>query len=354
MLLRTTQTTILSNCLLLTGLIAVYQVSAGSRPVGQFATLVAYMTQLQRSLTFFGKFYLLIQSGLIDAERMLQLLEKQLMVLDRSHATDMGKCEGGIKFQDVEFSYDARKPILRGLTFECPPGSTTALVGDSGGGKSTVLQLICRFHNPPRVTFSSAATAHIGIVPQAPALFHETLMYNLEYANLDAKDSEVYNACCAAGINDQIVTWPDGYNTNVGDKGSLFSGGEKQRVALAQTILKDTKFILIDEATAALDTGTERRVMKSLKQFTTIRTILIVCPSTQHYHRRRHHHGHPWRCSWGKWNSSRAFDEQKPLYQPMVSQSMILPNHEYSVGCRPTAMTEKCNGLYVVMTVVFE
>ncbi|KAJ5737393.1 uncharacterized protein N7483_002518 [Penicillium malachiteum] len=287
MLLNTTQTTILSICLLLTGLIAVYEVFAGLRPAGQFATLVAYMSQLQRPLTFFGKFYLLIQSALIDAERMLQLIIRQPMVFDRSHATHMGECEGGIKFQNVEFFYDARKPILRGLTFECPSGTTTALVGESGGGKSTVLQLIYRLYNATKgdifvgghsvhdVTIESLQR-QIGIVPQAPVLFNETFMYNLKYANQDAEDSDVYEACRAAGIHSQIVACPDGYDTKVGEQGSLLSGGEKQRVALAQAILKNTKFILMDEATAALDTGTEKHVLKSLRQLTTGRTVLIV------------------------------------------------------------------------------
>jgi ABC-type multidrug transport system fused ATPase/permease subunit len=255
--------------------------------VGQFVTLLMYMAQLQGPLSYFGAFYLSIQSALINAERMLELFKTRPTVLDSSFATPMSVCEGDIQFQNVDFAYDLRKPVLNGLTFSCEPGTTTALVGESGVGKSTIFQLLFRFFNAQNgkiwvdgqdvqdITIDSLRS-HISVVSQATQLFNETLMYNLRYASPNSKDEDIYKACKAADIHDKIMAFPDGYNTKVGDRGLRLSGGEKQRVAIARAILKDARIVLLDEATAALDSNTEERIQKSLKTLSHGRTMLVI------------------------------------------------------------------------------
>ncbi|KAI2792639.1 ABC transporter aclQ [Penicillium oxalicum] len=286
-LLNTCQNTVFMLGLLLTCFIAAYQVSIGQRPVGRFVTLLFYMAQLQGPLNFFGTFYRSIQSALINAERMLELFREQPTVVDSPNATALPTCQGDIKFQDVDFSYDNRKPALNGLTFHCAPGTTTALVGESGGGKSTVFRLLFRFYNAEKGCLSidgrdvqditiDSLRSHIGVVPQDTVLFNETLMYNLKYANQAATDEEVYDACRAASIHDKILAFPDGYNTKVGERGLRLSGGEKQRVAIARTILKNPRIILLDEATAALDTDTEEHIQRALSTLSQGRTMLVI------------------------------------------------------------------------------
>ncbi|KAJ5629007.1 Vacuolar ABC heavy metal transporter (H.t1.c1) [Penicillium lividum] len=286
-LLNTCQNTVFMMGLLTTCFIAAYQVSTGQRPVSQFVSLLTYMAQLQGPLNFFGTFYRSIQSALINAERMLELFREQPTVVDSPRATPLAMCKGDLRFQNVEFSYDSRKPALNGLTFHCEPGTTTALVGESGGGKSTVFRLLFRFYNAEKgclridghdvqdVTIDSLRK-HIGVVPQDTVLFNETLMYNLKYANQDATDEEVYEACRAASIHDKILAFPDGYATKVGERGLRLSGGEKQRVAIARTILKNPRIILLDEATAALDTDTEEHIQTALSTLSHGRTMLVI------------------------------------------------------------------------------
>lgn len=281
------QNTIFMLGLLVTCFIATYQVARGERPVGQFVTLLSYMTQLQAPLNIFGTFYRYIQSALINAERLLELFRVQPSIVDKPSAVPLSVCQGNIRFQNVHFSYDARRPALNGLTFNCPPGSTTAFVGESGAGKSTLFRLLYRFYNPTEgeifvdehntedVTIDSVRR-HIGVVPQDTVLFNETLMYNLKYANQHATDEEVYDACRAASIHDKIMSFPDGYETKVGDRGLRLSGGEKQRVAIARTILKNPQIILLDEATAALDTETEQHIQHALSVLSEGRTVLII------------------------------------------------------------------------------
>lgn len=286
-LMNTCQNTVFMLGLLITCFIAAYQVSAGQRKVGQFVTLLTYMAQLQGPLNFFGTFYRSIQSALINSERMLELFREQPTVVDSPSAVPMESCRGDIVFDNVEFSYDGRKPALNGLSFHCPPGTTTALVGESGGGKSTVFRLLFRFYNAAKgsirvddqdvqsVTIDSLRR-HIGVVPQDTVLFNETIMYNLKYANPNATDEEVYEACRAASIHDRILGFPDGYQTKVGERGLRLSGGEKQRVAIARTILKNPRIILLDEATAALDTATEEHIQGALSTLSRGRTMLVI------------------------------------------------------------------------------
>lgn len=267
--------------------IGAFQVTQGLRPVGDFVILVTYMAQLQGPLNFFGTFYRLIQSSMISGERLLELFKFQPSVTDEPGAKDLDKCEGAVTFEHCTFSYDARRPALNDLSFECKPGTTTALVGESGGGKSTVFRVLFRHYNAQegrvlvdghdvRDLTIKSLRSHIGVVPQDTVLFNETIMYNLRYANLDATDEDIYEACKAASIHDKILAFPDGYQSKVGERGLRLSGGEKQRVAIARTILKNPKIILLDEATAALDSETEQHIQEALKNVSKNRTMLVI------------------------------------------------------------------------------
>ncbi|EDN08041.1 hypothetical protein HCAG_04551 [Histoplasma mississippiense (nom. inval.)] len=261
-LMNTCQNTVFMLGLLITCFLAAYQVATGEQKVGKF-------------------------SAMINSERMLELFREQPTVIDGPNTRELPRCDGEITFENVKFAYDTRKPALNGLSFRCRPGTTTALVGESGGGKSTVFRLLFRFYNSSsghilidgrkveNLTIDSVRR-HIGVVPQDTVLFNETLMYNLKYANPSATDEEVYAACRAASIHDKILAFPDGYQTKVGERGLRLSGGEKQRVAIARTIIKDPRIILLDEATAALDTETEEHIQGALSTLSKGRTMLVI------------------------------------------------------------------------------
>ncbi|KAH7406500.1 hypothetical protein DE146DRAFT_395126 [Phaeosphaeria sp. MPI-PUGE-AT-0046c] len=282
-----TQNMVFMLGLLVTCFIAAWQIANGQQDVGKLVILITYMSQLQSPLNYFGTFYRMIQSAMINSERMLELFKEQPTVVDKEGATGLPTCEGQLRFQDVHFSYDQRKPALTGLDFYCTPGTTTAFVGESGGGKSTIFRLLYRFYNTlsgsiqvdghdvEELTIDSVRS-HIGVVPQDTVLFNETLMYNLKYANPEATDEQVYDACRAASIHDKILTFPDKYETKVGERGLRLSGGEKQRVAIARTILKNPRIIMLDEATAALDTETEQHIQEAFTKLAQGRTMLII------------------------------------------------------------------------------
>ena len=286
-IMNVSQNTVFTLGLLITCFIAAYQVATRQRKVGDFTALVTYMAQLQGPLNFFGTFYRSIQFAMINSERMLELFKEQPTVVDEPDAKELPSCQGVICWNDVEFSYDKRKPALNGVSFRCTPGTTTALVGESGGGKSTIFRILFRFYNAERgsiqidghdvtdVTIDSFRR-HIGVVPQDTVLFNESIMYNLKYARPGASDEEVYTACKAASIHEKILTFPDGYNSRVGERGLKLSGGEKQRVAIARTILKDPRIILLDEATAALDSETEQNIQDALNKLSQGRTTLVI------------------------------------------------------------------------------
>lgn len=285
--MNTIQGALFMIALLIASFIEAFQVARGYQSVGKFVLLITYMAQLQGPLNFFGTFYRAIQSSLINAERMLELFKEQPDVVDKPGAETLTDCEGDIVFDNVTFSYDKRKPALNSLSFRCKPGTTTALVGESGGGKSTVMRLIFRFYNPEAgqirvdgkdvqdVTIDSLRR-FIGVVPQDCNMFNESIMYNLRYANQSATDEEIFNACRAASIHDRIMAFPDGYDTKVGERGVRLSGGERQRVAIARTILKNPRITLLDEATAALDTETEEKIQQSLNSLAEGRTTIII------------------------------------------------------------------------------
>ncbi|KAK3944616.1 hypothetical protein QBC46DRAFT_157139 [Diplogelasinospora grovesii] len=266
-----------------------FEVTQGSRTVGDFVLLVTYLGQLQGPLNFFGSFYRTVQQAMISGERLLELFKIQPTVIDKPNAESLPECNGHIKWDNVGFSYDRRRPALHNLSFECAPGSTTAFVGESGGGKSTVFRLMFRYYNCQDGSIQmdgrdvkdltiDSVRRFIGVVPQDTILFNETLMYNLKYANPSATDEEVFNACRTAAIHDRIMGFPDGYNTKVGERGLRLSGGEKQRVAIARTILKNPKVIMLDEATSALDGETEQKIQAKLisGNLGHDRTLLII------------------------------------------------------------------------------
>lgn len=266
-----------------------FEVSRGYRTVAEFVSMMSYLTQLQGPLNFFSAFYRTIQQAMIAGERLLELFKIKPSVVDLPDVQDLTECTGHVQWKNVKFAYDYRKPALRDLSFDCKPGTTTAFVGESGGGKSTVFRLMYRFYNCEQGSIEidghdvkdlsiDSVRKFIGVVPQDPNLFNETLMFNLKYANPEVTDEEVYEACRAAAIHDRIMGFPDGYNTKVGERGMRLSGGEKQRVAIARTILKKPKIIMLDEATSALDGETEQKIQTKLinGRLGPDRTLLII------------------------------------------------------------------------------
>ena len=285
--MNTVQGALFMLALLAACFIEAFEVARGDQTVGKFVLLITYMAQLQGPLNFFGTFYRAIQNNLINAERMLELFKEQPHVIDREGAESLENCEGDIVFDNVTFSYDKRRPALDRLSFRCQPGTTTALVGESGGGKSTVSRLIFRYYNPDSgqirvdgrdvqdITLDSLRK-FIGVVPQDCNMFNESIMYNLRYANQDATEQEIFAACRAASIHDRIVEFPNGYDTKVGERGVRLSGGERQRVAIARTFLKNPRITMLDEATAALDSETEEKIQDSFNILAEGRTMLII------------------------------------------------------------------------------
>lgn len=292
-----TQNAIFMMGLLITSFIAAYQVSVGQRSVGQLITLLTYMAQLQAPLGSFGTSYQHIQAALINSEHLLDLFREQPSVADRRSAASLAVCQGRITFNNIAFSYDRLKPVLDGVAFNCKPGTTTAIVSEPGGGKTTIFRLLFRFYIAQRgnilvdgndiqdITIHSLRR-HVSIIPRDAALFrNESIMYNLKYANQSATDEEVHNACRAASIHDEIMTFPAGYETRVGDRNNrqglhvALSSSEKQRIAIAQTILKNPQIILLDEVTAALDSEPEQQqqqIQKALANLARGRTVLVI------------------------------------------------------------------------------
>ncbi|KKA26777.1 hypothetical protein TD95_001693 [Thielaviopsis punctulata] len=264
-----------------------WQLAQGTISGGRFVTLLSYMLQLQSPLNFFNQFYRTMQQALISGERLLELFNFKPTVVDKDDAFELGSCDGHIAWEDVGFSYADKTPALKNLSFVCKPGTTTAFVGESGGGKSTVFRLMFRYYNANSGAIKldgrnvqdltiDSVRQHIGVVPQETILFNESLLFNLQYANPNATEADIHNACKAAKIHDKIMSFPDQYNTKVGERGMRLSGGEKQRVAIARTILKDPRIILLDEATSALDTHTEQQIQTELAQLAEGRTLMVI------------------------------------------------------------------------------
>ncbi|MBX3595962.1 MAG: ABC transporter ATP-binding protein/permease [Rhizobiaceae bacterium] len=263
------------------------EVLAGTQTVGDFVFINAMMMQLSVPLNFIGFIYREIRQGLTDIEQMFDLLDVPQEVEDKPDAKPLTISEGRVEFRDVHFAYDAARPILKGISFTVPAGKTVAIVGPSGAGKSTISRLLYRFYDiqqgailidgqDVRDVTQQSLRAAIGMVPQDTVLFNDTVAYNIRYGRMEASEEEVREAAELAQIGDFIGSLPDGYKTMVGERGLKLSGGEKQRVAIARTILKAPPILILDEATSALDTHTEQEIQTSLDLVSRDRTTIVI------------------------------------------------------------------------------
>jgi ATP-binding cassette, subfamily B, heavy metal transporter len=268
-------------------IMAAVDVTHGRASVGDFVMVNALMIQLYMPLNFLGSVYRDIKQGLIDIEQMFDLLAVDTEIKDAQGASELRVSKGEIVFDGVDFAYDRRRPILKKLSLAVPPGNTVAIVGSSGAGKSTISRLLYRFYEPTggrieidgqditSVTQKSLRAA-VGMVPQDTVLFNDTILYNIRYGRPDASDEEVFEAAKLAQIHEFVTTLPNGYQTMVGERGLKLSGGEKQRVSIARTILKSPPILILDEATSALDSRTEQDIQKALKQVSRNRTTIVI------------------------------------------------------------------------------
>ena len=281
------QALIINSALVVVMIMSALEVSSGKASVGDFVTVNAFIMQVMMPLNFLGFVYRETRQALVDMSEMFSLLEQPAEVLDKSGAPPLQIKGARIELRDVHFAYDPERKILKGVSLKVPAGKTLAIVGPSGSGKSTIGRLLFRFYDVSAgallvdsqdvrdVTQASLHNA-IGVVPQDTVLFNDTIYYNIAYGRADATQADVEAAAKAAQIHDFVTSLPLGYNTTVGERGLKLSGGEKQRVGIARTLLKNPPILLLDEATSALDTETEHDIQESLIAMGQGRTVLII------------------------------------------------------------------------------
>lgn len=286
-ILNAGQASIITAGLVIVMVMAARGVQAGALTVGDFVMVNAYMIQITMPLNFLGTVYREIRQALVDMGQMFGLLSQPAEISDAPDARPLRVTGGHVRFDDVRFAYDAERPILKGITLDVPAGQTVALVGASGSGKSTIGRLLFRFYDVTggavtidgqdiRQVTQESLHAAIGVVPQDTVLFNDTIYYNIAYGRPEATRAEIEEAAKAAKIHDFILSLPDGYNTTVGERGLKLSGGEKQRVGIARTLLKNPPILLLDEATSALDTQTESGIQASLREMGQGRTVITI------------------------------------------------------------------------------
>jgi ATP-binding cassette subfamily B protein len=281
------QGVIISLGLIAVMLMAGYGVRDGSMTLGDFVLINTFLIQLYLPLNFLGFVYREIKQALVDMEVMFRLLDEQTEIADGPDSVVLEPGGGEVVFDHVDFAYGEDRQILKDVSFTVPAGHTVAIVGPSGAGKSTISRILFRFYDVTsgsvridgqdiRNLTQASLRGAIGIVPQDTVLFNDTVGYNIRYGRPSASEAEVQNAAQMARIHDFVSTLPEGYSTSVGERGLKLSGGEKQRVAIARTILKEPEILLFDEATSALDSHTEREIQASLKEVSADRTTLVI------------------------------------------------------------------------------
>jgi len=268
-------------------MLAAQGVVSGRMSVGDFVLVNTYMIQLFIPLNFLGFVYREMKQGLTDMEAMFKLMREEREVADAPGAPDLAPGPGALRFDDVRFAYRPDRQILKGISFEVPAGKMLAIVGPTGAGKSTISRLLFRFYDVTggrvivdgqditQITQDSLRHA-VGVVPQDTVLFNDTIRYNIAYGRPDATEEEIIEAAKLAQVHDFVLRMPDGYDTTVGERGLKLSGGEKQRVAIARTILKNPRILILDEATSALDTRTEQEIQQALRLVAANRTTLVI------------------------------------------------------------------------------
>jgi ATP-binding cassette subfamily B protein len=286
-LLNTGQAAIFTAGLTATMMMCALGVRSGHNTVGDFVMINAMMIQLYQPLNFMGMVYREIKQAIIDIEKMFNVLARNPEIRDAPGARALVVRSGNLRFEDVRFSYDPERQILKGLSFDVPAGKTVAIVGPSGAGKSTISRLLFRLYDVSggkilidgqdiRNITQASLRASIGMVPQDTVLFNDTIRYNIRYGRWDASDAEVEEAARLAQIDAFIRMAPMGYETQVGERGLKLSGGEKQRVAIARTVLKAPPILVLDEATSALDSHTEHEIQDALDRVSRNRTSLVI------------------------------------------------------------------------------